>query len=113
MRRGDRHVIDHDGPDAGKIKAAEKWIYAELAGTSQIDEKLNQQRAQLPQFAWELVNRRQLAAIVFSAEEIDPAFGKRIEQLVESFAKPAGFFFRMARCSWRDPTHQRRMRSRI
>jgi len=78
-RSAGRHLIDHDGTNAGEIEAAQEGSDGNLAGAAQLHQKAHQRLMDLAEFAREFVHGRQLHGVVFARKKR----GTRVAELAE------------------------------
>ncbi len=89
-----RHrFLHHHRPHAGKIKAAQERVHAQLAGAAQVHQQPHGGVAQLAKLARKLVDCRQLVPIVFARQKRQALVAQRMEEAVERGREAARFLF--------------------
>jgi hypothetical protein len=92
---GGRDLVQEDGPHSRKIEAAQKGSGRELAGPRQIHQELHHGPAQLAKLARELVDSRQLFAIMLARQKFRPLVAERIIKVVKRRREPLPLLFRV------------------
>ena len=85
--------LDDDRPHAGKVETAQERANGQLAGPTEVHQKLDHGAAQLLEFAREFISARQLAGVILPRQQLWAGMAQRPENLIEAAGQAPGLLF--------------------